>query len=87
MTKFQHARTGKIIDVPEQDAHRYRNARYLPLDHEHQPAGQDWEPEQVPRGSVAEVLAWVGTDDLRRQSALTVERAGKRRATLLKSLQ
>jgi hypothetical protein len=86
MAKFQHVRTGKVIDVPDEDARRYRNARYIPL-HQHQSAGQSWEPDQVPRGTVAEVLAWVGDDDLRRQSALTVERAGKKRLGIIEALR
>lgn len=85
MAKFRHVRTGKVIDVPDEDAHWYRNDRYIFL-HQLQPAGQDWEPAQVPKGTVAEVLAWVGDDNLRRQSALTVERAGKNRKGIIEAL-
>jgi hypothetical protein len=65
--------------VESDDLARYDNARWKQVSgetSEHQPAGQDWEPSQVPTGTVTDVLEWVGDDDLRRQSALTVERYG-----------
>jgi hypothetical protein len=89
MVKYFYSRTKKIVDIPDHLAEEYDRRRWyqrLP-DGQHQPPGQDWEPSEVPNGTVAEVLAWVGDDDLRRQSALTVERDGKRRATLLKALE
>lgn len=88
--KYRHKRTGKVVEVPDAEAFRYRNRRWElvtePSAFRHQPAGQDWEPTEVPQGTIAEVLAWVGDNDLRRQSALTVERAGKNRKTLIDKL-
>lgn len=83
--RFRHKRTGRIIDVTDSEAFRYSNSRYEVL-HEHMAGNPDWGPGNVPRGTVAEVLAWVGDDDLRRQSALTVERAGKNRKSLIEAL-
>lgn len=83
MPSFKHKRTGRIVEVSANDAFRFNNARYELV---HEAAGQDWEPENVPSGTVAEVLAWVGDSDLRRQSALTVERAGRKRKGILEAL-
>lgn len=88
VARFYHKRTKKTIEVPDDEAHLYDNARYERIESAaHLVAGQDWEPANVPDGTVAEVLEWVGDNDLRRQSALTVERAGKNRTTLIKALE
>lgn len=42
---------------------------------------------EVPVGSVAEVLEWVGEDEERAQRALKTEEAGHKRKTLLKQLK
>lgn len=42
---------------------------------------------EVPVGSVAEVLEWVGEDKERAQLALETEKAGHERKTLLKQLK
>jgi hypothetical protein len=88
MAKYYYQRTHKVVDIPDDLTDEYDGRRwYQRLDApKHQPPGQDWEPAEVPDGTVAEVLEWVGDDDLRRQSALTVERAGKQRTTLLAAL-
>lgn len=41
----------------------------------------------VPEGTIAEVLAWVGSDPDRAQQALDAERAGQNRSTLITQLQ
>lgn len=82
--RFRHKRTGKIIEATADTARRYLNRRWEPYDHLE--PGQDWEPANVPLGSIAVVLAWVGGDELRRQSALTVERQGKNRKSLIAKL-
>lgn len=87
MAKFYYSRTKKVVDIPDDRAEEYEQRRWYTRLHEHQPAGQDWEPSQVPTGTIAEVLAWVGDDDLRRQSALTVERAGKNRKGIIEALE
>lgn len=43
--------------------------------------------QEVPVGSVAEVLEWVGDDQERAKRALEVEKAGHKRKTLLKQLK
>lgn len=87
--KYYYSRTKRIVDIPDDRTEEYDRRRWyqrLP-EGQHQPPGQPWEPAEVPDGTVAEVLAWVGDDDLKRQSALTVEREGKQRATLLRALE
>lgn len=44
-------------------------------------------PEEVPQGTIAEVLAWVGDDPARAQAALDAENAGAGRTTLLNQLK
>lgn len=43
--------------------------------------------EQVPGGTIAEVLAWVGNDPGRAQAAYEAEQGGSRRVTLLAELE
>lgn len=43
--------------------------------------------QEVPVGSVAEVLEWVGDDKERAQRALETEEAGHKRKTLVKQLK
>ena len=43
--------------------------------------------EAVPEGSIKAVLAWVGDDAAKAQSALTVEKSGEKRSTLLSKLE
>lgn len=45
------------------------------------------DPDAVPDGSVAEVIAWVGEDKERAVRALAAEAAGKDRASLTAPLQ
>lgn len=45
------------------------------------------DPEPVPTGTVDEVLAWVGSDHSRATRALTAEKAGQNRSTLIASLE
>jgi hypothetical protein len=44
-------------------------------------------PTQVPSGTVAEVLAWVGSDTTRAAAALKAELAGKHRSSLVAQLE
>jgi len=81
MATFRHKRTGKVVEVPDDEARRYRNSRWIPISTEPQAV-----QIQVPEGTVAEVLAWVGDDLDRRRAALEAEREGKRRKTLLMAL-
>lgn len=74
MAEFTHVRTGRIIEVGEGLAARYRgNNRWQ-------------ETLAVPEGSVAEVLEWAGTDPGRRAAALAAERAGKKRKGIIDNL-
>jgi hypothetical protein len=79
---FKHRRTGRIVSVPDDQAHRYSDERrWTPVSAEPQAV-----QFQVPDGSVAEVLEWVGDDPDRRAAALAAEKAGKGRKTLIKAL-
>jgi hypothetical protein len=42
--------------------------------------------DEVPTGTIAEILAWVGTDRDRAARALAAEQAGQNRKSLLKNL-
>lgn len=44
-------------------------------------------PPDVPEGTRADVLAWVGHDPERARQALEAERAGKARSTLIDQLE
>lgn len=77
MARFFYQRTKKVVEIPDHLADEYDRRRwYVRLP----------EAASVPQGTVTEVLAWVGDDPQRRQHALDAERAGKRRATLLRQL-
>lgn len=43
--------------------------------------------EAAPEGSIKEVLAWVGTDATRAQTALDAEKAGEKRVSLISKLE
>jgi len=43
-------------------------------------------PDEVPTGTIADVLDWVGDDPTRAQVALNVEQAGQQRVTLIDEL-
>lgn len=51
------------------------------------PEGEPEVIEEVPTGSAATVLKWVGDDAARAHRALEVEQAGENRKTLIKNLQ
>lgn len=78
MVRFWYSRTKKLVDIPDHLADRYESRRWY--------RRLDSPTVSVPDGSVAEVIAWVGDDDRRRQAALNAERAGKNRTTLLRAL-
>jgi hypothetical protein len=44
------------------------------------------EEQTVPEGSIKEVLAWVGEDATKAQTALTAEKSGEKRTTLITKL-
>lgn len=48
--------------------------------------GDDLDNDDVPDGTIDEVLAWVGEDQRRALQALTVEQAGKARRSLMDQL-
>jgi hypothetical protein len=50
------------------------------------PPGVDPAPDEVPDGTIEEVLVWVDADPGRAQVALEAEQAGKQRRTLLAAL-
>lgn len=82
MAKFRHVRTGKVIDVPDEDAHRYHNNRYQEV--------EDWSQfvrtELDPKATVAEVLAYVDANPGQRAPVLKAERAGKNRKGIIDAL-
>lgn len=47
----------------------------------------DWAADELPDGSVQDVLAWVGDDAERAGQALAAERAGKERSSLIEKLE
>lgn len=91
MPKFQHRRTGRLVEAkPAQvDAYLSDHGRWQLLDPDSLPdlADADYDPAgEVPDGSVAEILAWAGDDPARKEAALYAERQGKGRKTLLDRL-
>lgn len=74
MPKFRHRVTDRVIDVDDSDAHRYQTSSWVSLDEE---------TIEVPDGTVAEILAWVGDDVDRRNAAVEAEEKGKRRKGIL----
>lgn len=52
-----------------------------------EPVEEPVSPDEVPEGSAAEVLAWVGEDAERAQRALDAEEAGQQRVGLTKKLK
>jgi hypothetical protein len=52
-----------------------------------QPSEQPSEGDDVPSGTIDEVLGWVGDDHDRAQRALDAERAGQNRSTLITQLE
>jgi hypothetical protein len=82
MPTFRRRRTGTVVTVPDDQAHRYSDERrWIPVSDEPRTVQL-----QVPDGSVAEVLEWVGDDPDRRAAALAAEKAGRGRVTLIKAL-
>lgn len=74
MAEFVHLRTGRLVEVGEGLAGRYR-------------ASNRWrENIEVPTGSVADILDWAGTDPGRRAAALAAEKAGKNRKGIIDAL-
>lgn len=51
------------------------------------PETEETASNEVPDGTIKEVLDWVGEDVDRAVEALTAEEAGERRKTLIKSLE
>jgi hypothetical protein len=45
------------------------------------------EEQTAPEGSIKEVLAWVGEDATKAQTALKAEKAGEKRTTLISKLE
>jgi hypothetical protein len=45
------------------------------------------EEQAVPEGSIKEVLAWVGDDTTKAQTALKAEKSGEKRTTLISKLE
>jgi len=87
MPSFRHKRTGRIVEVPESDAFRFNNYRYEVIDDQSQNVLAGVAPVgDVPDGTVAEVLAWAGDDELRRFAALVAEKAGKKRKGIIDAL-
>jgi hypothetical protein len=78
---FVHKRTGRVLEVSDRDAPRYRNGRFEEVSGSSQVGGIE-----VPEGTVVEILDWAGDDPDRRAAALAAERSGKRRKGLLSSL-
>lgn len=51
------------------------------------PETEETVSDEVPEGTIKEVLDWVGEDADKAVEALTAEEAGERRKTLIKSLE
>lgn len=85
MPTFQHRRTGRLVE--SDDVARYDNPRWQQVaggTTTNAPAPQ---PDlEVPTGTVADVLEWVGDDPDRANAALEAEEAGKRRKGILDAL-
>ena len=77
MARFWYSRTHREVEIPDDIAHEYEGRkRYTRLDI----------PDDVPDGTISEVLAWVGDDIVRAEAALQVELEGRRRKTLVDAL-
>jgi hypothetical protein len=90
MPKFQHQRTGRVVEAEGARAEAYYRdpRRWVVLGDS---APEDDEPEtdpigEVPHGTIAEILAWAGNDEARKEAALYAERQGKARKTLMDQL-
>ena len=78
VAKFYYSRTKRTVEIPDDQAYLYEGRRW----YQHLDA-----LIQVPIGTVAEILAWVGDDPTRRRAALEAEQQGKGRTTLIKALR
>ena len=96
MPKFRHKRTGRVVTVDERDAHRYRGSNFEPVPDDASGSAAGGVSTEyvakldavadVPVGTAAEILSWVGDDEERRVAALDAEYAGKNRKTLIAKL-
>jgi hypothetical protein len=81
MATFRDTRTGQLIE-----AHSRARTIYFRQQSRYEEVGDHTEVEEVPDGTVAEVLDWAGDDPDRRAAALDAERNGKQRKTVLEAL-
>ena len=79
VARFYYARTHREVEIPDERAHEYEGRRHYTRIEE--------APLEVPEGTIGDILAWVGDDPARAEAALDAELAGKRRKTLVESLQ
>ena len=83
MAEFLDTQTGRTIQATGARADYFRQspARF-------QEQGRSVSTDDVPDGTIAEVLDWVGDDELRRVAALMAEQheSGKQRSTLIEKL-
>jgi hypothetical protein len=87
MPTFRHLRTGRLVEST--DVARYDNARWRQVSGETPqaaPAAAKDAEIEVPDGTVADLLEWVGDDPDRANAALEAEEAGKRRKGVLDAL-
>jgi hypothetical protein len=89
MPKFQHQRTGRVVEASgaRADAYYRDPARWAVLGDSEPEDDDPGEPiGEVPDGTIAEILAWAGNDEARKEAALYAERQGKGRKTLIDQL-
>ena len=89
MAKFYYTRTKKVVDIPDHLADAYERRRWyqrLPDPLDRPSTSARYVSTDVPDGTVTEIIEWVGEDPARRRAAITAERAGKQRKTLIAAL-
>lgn len=75
MARFYYARTHREVEIPDHLADQYDGRKHYTRI-----------VDEVPDGTIGDVLAWVGDDPSRAEQALEVELSGKKRRTLIDAL-
>lgn len=82
--RWRRVRRGETIEVADRIAERLCEQPRNWVDPD---APADAPADTAPEGTIADVLAWVGTDPVRAAAALAAERDGKGRKKLLDQLE
>lgn len=87
MPRYRHLRTTREVDAVGSTAGRLARSGQWELIDGSTPDEDEGDPVgEVPDGTIAEILAWAGNDEARKEAALYAERQGKGRKTLMDKL-